>query len=148
VPAALQQDTAIKAQLARDAQAARVGARLLSQGDQPQLHPERGDVQRTASLREPKPLQLVFQHLDALVPRLCAELPNHRVHGIVGMAGLGKTTIATAVYERAKDMFKRHFFLTVGEQADVLRILRGVFQSEHPGSRVRRHALLRWLSCV
>jgi hypothetical protein len=36
-------------------------------------------------------------------------------------------------------------FLTVGEQADALRILRGVFQSEHPGSRVRRRAITQSL---
>jgi NB-ARC domain len=137
-PAALQQDTAIKQQLARDAQAARDRARLLVQGDPLPLQPERGAVGRAASRREPEPLQVVFQHLDALVPRLCAELANHRVHGIVGMAGLGKTTVAAAVYDRVKGKFQRHFFLTVGEQADVLRILRGIFKEVHPGIAVRQ----------
>jgi hypothetical protein len=148
VPTALHQDRAIKAQLESDAQAARDRASLLMQGDQPPLQPQRGAVRRAASVREPQPPQVVFQHLDALVPRLCAELPHHRVHDIVGMPGLGKTIVATAVYERAKDTFQRHCFLPVGKQADVLRILRGVFQSVYPGSRVRWPALLRWPSCV
>jgi hypothetical protein len=92
VPAALQQDRAITEQRDRDARVARVGARLLMQGDQPPLHTEHSALQRVASLREPAMLAKVFQHMDDLVPRLCTELSKARVHGIVGIAGLGKTT--------------------------------------------------------
>jgi NB-ARC domain len=141
VPAALLQDTAIKEQLVHNAHAARNQASLLSRGDRTPLQIKRSAGQRAACLHEPN-LPVVFQHLDALVPRLCAELPHHRVHGIVGMPGLGKTIVATAIYDRAKSTFQRHFFLTVGEQADVLSILRDVFGSLHPEKAVRRPTLL------
>jgi hypothetical protein len=149
VSAALKLDQAIKEQQERDEQAAHERARLQweLQGDPP-LKDERGKVNRAASLCVPQLPNAIFQHLDDLVPRLCTELPNHRVHGIVGMAGLGKTTVATAVYDRTKDTFKKHFFLTVGERADALLILRSVFKTIHPKKQVRRPALLQWPSCV
>jgi hypothetical protein len=147
VSAALMLDKEMKERQERDGHAAHERAQLLMelQRDTP-LRDERGPVNRAASLHVPQLPNAVFKHLDDLVPRLCTELQNHRVHGIVGMAGLGKTTIATAVYNRAKNTyekkFKKHFFLTVGEKADVLLILRSVFQNIHPKKQVRRLALL------
>jgi Fe2+ or Zn2+ uptake regulation protein len=141
-PAALQQDIHIREQRERDAQAAQDMASLLQQLRPPQqLQPERGPIHRATSLHEPK-LMKVFQHMDDLVPRLCEELRAARVHGIVGLPGLGKTTVAAAVSERAKPSFDKHFFLPVGKEADVLGILRGVFQALHPRRQVRTSQVL------
>jgi hypothetical protein len=141
--AALKLDRAIKEQQEHDRRAVRNQARLpmVMQGDPP-LKDERSEGNCTASLSMPQFPNAVFQHLDDLVPRLCTELSNHRIHGIVGMAGLGKTTVAAAVYNRAKDTFMKHFFLTVGEKADALLILRSVFKNMHPKKGVRQPAFL------
>ena len=101
------------------------------------MQTELGALRRIASLREPELLAKTFQHLDELVPRICTELPSRRAHAIVGMAGLGKTKVAREVYERVQSKCQKHFFVTVGEQPDIMSSLRGVFRSLHPNSRVR-----------
>jgi NB-ARC domain len=132
VRAALQLDHDIRDQRERDAAAAEEQAPLLHQQEHLPADPVRGRM-RTPSLRSSAMPPVIFQHLDDLVPELCAELLLHRVHGVVGMAGIGKTTVAAAVYAQAESSFHKHYFLTVGVAVDALELLRSVFQSLKPG---------------
>lgn len=132
---ALQTGRNLVVQAERDAQAARDRAGAVG-ASWPPLQRAVGAVWFVPLGRQPS-LVHVFQHLDDVVPELCSALPHHLVHGIVGMPGLGKTTIAAAVYDRTKAQYDSPFFVTVGKQADVLGLLRGVFVQVCIGQRVR-----------
>nr|XP_009773429.1 PREDICTED: LOW QUALITY PROTEIN: putative disease resistance RPP13-like protein 1 [Nicotiana sylvestris] len=71
--------------------------------------------------------------IETLVDRLLsvdADGKKYRVIPIVGMAGLGKTTLAKAVYnnEKVKDHFDPKAWFCVSEPYDVSRITKGLLQ--------------------
>ena len=44
-----------------------------------------------------------------------SQLDQHKAVGLCGMAGIGKTTIASAVFHQMRRRFERHFFLHIGQ---------------------------------
>ena len=51
-----------------------------------------------------------------------------RVVSIVGVGGLGKTTIANSVYERLQGQFESHAFVSVSLKPDMKLILRSILR--------------------
>ncbi|KAM3303246.1 putative disease resistance protein [Capsicum chacoense] len=71
--------------------------------------------------------------IEDLIDRLLSKDENGEnltVVSIVGMGGLGKTTLAKAVYndERVKDHFELKAWFCVSEQYDAIRITKGLLQ--------------------
>lgn len=89
---------------------------------------------RHGAAAEPPPAH-IFQHSGDLVPCVDALLAGTRNVGLVGMGGIGKTTIARAVFARAQRRFDDSVWLTVGSTAtDMLPLLRSAFAQLFPGS--------------
>lgn len=60
----------------------------------------------------------IDKHIKNLEPLLCIGSTNCRIIGIWGMIGIGKTTVATAVFARVRSQFDGYYFLeNVSEQA-------------------------------
>jgi hypothetical protein len=80
----------------------------------------------------------VFQHHETLIPTIAAkvEKKERRCLAICGMAGIGKTTIAQAVYDRVKNSFSKAIFLTVGQQPDCKNLLEKAWVDVAPNRRV------------
>lgn len=53
---------------------------------------------------------------------------RHRVASMVGTAGVGKTTLAKAVYHSLEDLFPCRAFVTVSRQLDTRRVLKDILR--------------------
>nr|UBY07301.1 NBS-LRR disease resistance protein [Dasypyrum villosum] len=60
---------------------------------------------------------------------------NHGVLCIVGLAGVGKTTIARSLYQNFSDQFDRRAIVTVSQNSDVEAVLRNIFYQIMPQVR-------------
>ncbi|EMS47511.1 Disease resistance RPP13-like protein 4 [Triticum urartu] len=49
-----------------------------------------------------------------------------KIISIVGSGGIGKTTLANQVYQELKGQFKRHAFISVSRNPDIMNILRAI----------------------
>ncbi|CAO2148458.1 unnamed protein product [Urochloa humidicola] len=80
--------------------------------------------------------ELLKKCLTTNVPVLRANIPAPKVVSLLGMGGMGKTTLLTSVYEQLKDRFDVHAWLTVsqtyrGAEALLKVLLKIVSASEH-----------------
>lgn len=70
---------------------------------------------------------------DEFIANLTSAATKHRsgrrrVASMVGMAGVGKTTLAKAVYHSLEDLFLCRAFVTVSRQLDTRRVLKDILQ--------------------
>ncbi|XP_044984898.1 disease resistance protein Pik-2-like [Hordeum vulgare subsp. vulgare] len=64
-----------------------------------------------------------------------ADPTNHGVLCIVGLAGIGKTTIARSLYQNFSDQFDRRAMVTVSHNSDVEAVLRSILYQIMPQVR-------------
>nr|XP_045088017.1 disease resistance protein PIK6-NP [Aegilops tauschii subsp. strangulata] len=64
-----------------------------------------------------------------------ADPTNHGVLCIVGLAGVGKTTIARSLYQNFSDQFDRRAMVTVSQKSDVEAVLRSILYQIMPQVR-------------
>ncbi|KAK8484671.1 hypothetical protein V6N11_019301 [Hibiscus sabdariffa] len=69
--------------------------------------------------------------IDELVGRLKDGEPMRTVISLVGMGGLGKTTLANKIYDDIKDHFDCHAWVTVSQSNDVVERLRTMIRRFH-----------------
>ncbi|RWR84286.1 Disease resistance protein [Cinnamomum micranthum f. kanehirae] len=63
------------------------------------------------------------EEIETVRKQLIYEEPRRRVISIVGMGGLGKTTLAKKVYHAVKDDFECHAFICLSQQYEIRDIL-------------------------
>ncbi|KAJ1276417.1 hypothetical protein BS78_05G213100 [Paspalum vaginatum] len=63
---------------------------------------------------------------DELIKILTAENEHGKVVSIVGFGGLGKTTLANAVYEKIRPLFDCCAFVSVSQTPDLKRLFKGI----------------------
>lgn len=105
----------------------------------PSLHSYLGPDSDLPEYSEPDLPTHIFQHNDDLVPQIDEQLWRTRNIGIVGHGGIGKTTVAQAVYELAKTRFDAAVWLTVGKDADdakLLELLESAFARLFPDTAI------------
>lgn len=86
-----------------------------------------------SSLQLPDPIVHIFQHMRYLVPKLQGHLRDNRRLGLIGMGGIGKTTIARELYDRCVTVFDHRIFVTVGRKPNLLHLLHSAFKTLRPG---------------
>ena len=80
--------------------------------------------------------ELLQKLLTPNAPVHVANIPALKVVSLLGMGGMGKTTLLTSVYEQLKDLFDNHAWLTIsqtyrGVDALLKELLNNVSASEH-----------------
>lgn len=80
--------------------------------------------------------ELLKKWLNTSLPVLMAKTPALKVVSLLGMGGMGKTTLLSSVYEQLKDLFDIHAWLTISQTFravdDLLKeLLKIVSASEH-----------------
>ncbi|VAH39414.1 unnamed protein product [Triticum turgidum subsp. durum] len=69
--------------------------------------------------------------LEGAIAELTKKLSKSDHVSIVGMGGMGKTTLARAVYDKMKGDFDCGAFVTIGQRADMKRVLMYIFHGLH-----------------
>ncbi|CAM0149558.1 unnamed protein product [Urochloa decumbens] len=61
-----------------------------------------------------------------LISMLQLPSPKMKIASVVGVGGLGKTTLAKAVHDKVKGDFARSAFVTVGRNPDLTKVIQGI----------------------
>ncbi|KAF7005047.1 hypothetical protein CFC21_020196 [Triticum aestivum] len=69
--------------------------------------------------------------LEGAIAKLTKKLSHGDHVSIVGMGGMGKTTLARAVYDKMKGDFDCAAFVHIGQRADVKKVLMYIFDGLH-----------------
>ncbi|KAM0834692.1 hypothetical protein ACQ4PT_063424 [Festuca glaucescens] len=96
-----------------------------------QLSPTKTRNSDKISKETPQPVVHLEEKIQSMKPKK-QDPPNKDILSVVGFGGVGKTTIATALYQKFGDQFDRRATVTVSQSSNIEAILRSMLRQVMP----------------